>query len=81
MEWITRQEAARRLGIGLRTLDGLVGRGEIPAYRVGSKLVRIKDVDLDKYMAARLVEPEKVVRRGTVTIERPCLYVPGMKVV
>lgn len=79
MSYITRQQAAERLGISLRTLDGLIQRGGLPAYKVGSRLVRIKDTDLDAYLAGRLVAP--VRKTETPRTQRPCRYVPGMKVV
>ena len=77
--YITRQQAAERLSIGLRTLDGLIARGQLPAYRIGSKIVRIDEKDIEEYMAGRLVEPEKAVKAAPV--QRVCRYVPGMKVV
>ncbi len=80
MGYITRQQAAERLSIGLRTLDGLIARGQLPAYKVGAKLVRLKESDLDAYMSARLVTPESV-KPATQPIQRQCRYVPGMKVV
>ena len=79
MAYITRQQAADRLSIGLRTLDGLIARGQLPAYKVGSKLVRLKESDIDEYMAARLVAPEP--KKAKTQTQRPCRYVPGMKVV
>ena len=75
---LTRKEAAERLAISLRTLDGLIARGQLPAYRIGPKSVRLRESDLDAYVAGRLVAPAPP--RPT-PITRPCLYVPGMKVV
>ncbi len=77
MEWLTREQARERLGIGLRTLDRLIAEGKLPAYKVGSRLVRIRDTDIDAYMAGQLVVPEKA---KPIKL-RPCGYVPGMKVV
>ena len=79
MTYLTRQQAAERLGISLRTLDGLIQRGGLPAYRIGSRLVRIRDTDLDAYLAGRQVAPAPVKEKARPT--RPCRYVPGMKVV
>ncbi len=78
MSYITRKEAAARLSVSLRVLDGLIARGQLPAYKVGSKLVRINEADLDKYMKRQLMAPAPV---KAAPMERPCLYVPGMKVV
>ena len=82
MGYITRQEAAARLSIGVRTLDGLIARGQIPAYKVGGRLVRLNEKDIEDYMSGRLVEPEKTKKKQAETgaIQRVCLYVPGMKV-
>lgn len=78
MRLLTRKEAAARLAISLRSLDALIARGAIPAYRIGGKSVRIKDSDLDAYLEQRLVVPAK---EKPAPITRPCRYVPGMKVV
>lgn len=75
---LTRQEAAARLSVSLRTLDGLISRGALPAYRIGPKMVRIKDTELEDYLNGRLVAP---VQAKPVQVKRPCRYVPGMKVV
>src|SRR5687767_167384 len=38
-ELITRKEAASYLGVSLPTLSQIVKRGEIPAYRLGGKIM------------------------------------------
>ena len=78
MAYLTRQEAADRLAVSLRTLDGLIQRGALPAYRVGATLVRIDENELRAYMATRLVAP---LPKEKAKAPRPCRYVPGMKVV
>ena len=78
MALITRQDAADRLGISLPTLDGLIRRGQLPAFRIGPRIVRIEEKDLDAYVAARQVAPIKKTAEPPV---RPCRYVPGMRVV
>lgn len=78
MAWITRQQAAERLGISLPTLDGLIRRGQLPASRIGPRIVRIDERDLEAYVAGRLVAPTK---KAAEPPTRPCRYVPGMKVV
>ena len=79
MMYLTRQQTAERLGVSLRTLDGIIQRGGLPAYRVGSRLVRILDTDIHAYLAGRLVAPAPVKEKARPS--RPCRYVPGMKVV
>lgn len=78
MVWITRQQAAERLGISLPTLDGLIRRGQLPASKVGPRIVRIDERDIDAYLAARRVAPMK---KAAEPPKRPCRYVPGMRVV
>lgn len=46
---VTPTEAARMLGIGLRTLQDLYAKGEIPAIRLG-KSVRIKVSEIEKWV-------------------------------
>lgn len=76
MAFITKQEASARLAIGMRTLEGLIARGQLTAYRIGPKLVRIDEDELEEYVRARQIAPE-----ATVKVRRHCGYVPGMKVV
>lgn len=78
MAWITRQQAAERLGISLPTLDGLIRRGQLPASKIGARIVRINERDLEEYFSTRRVAPMK---KAAEPPTRPCRYVPGMKVV
>lgn len=80
MAYITKQEAAARLAIGVRTLEGIIARGQLTAYRIGPKLVRIDEQDLEAYVEARRIlhQPQPV---KPAEVKRPCLYKPGMKVV
>lgn len=78
MAWLKRQQAAERLGISLPTLDGLIRRGQLPASKVGARIVRIDERDIEAYLAARRVAPMK---KAAEPPKRPCRYVPGMKVV
>lgn len=78
MSYITRKQAAERLSVSVRVLDGLIARGQLPAYKIGSKLVRISEADLEKYMKRQIMAPASL---KTVPVDRPCRYVPGMKVV
>ena len=77
MAFITRKQAAEWLSVSVRVLDGLIARGQLPAYKIGSKLVRIDERDLEKYMKRQIMAPASL---KTAPVERPCLYVPGMKV-
>ena len=79
MALMTKAQAAEELQISVRTLEGLISRGQLPAYRIGPKCVRIDSEDLGEYVAARRIAP--ATRPRPVEVVRPCRYVPGMKVV
>lgn len=79
MGYIDRATAAKRLLVNEKTLDRMIKRGAFPAYRIGPRMVRIDEKELEAYIRARRVEPE--AGRWAEPLERPCLYVPGMKVV
>ena len=74
---IKKPEAADLLGISVRTLEKMIARGSLPAYRVGPKSVRLRREDIDEYLEAHRAAP--VIRK--IEPVRPCRYVPGMKVV
>lgn len=74
---IKKPEAAEILGVSVRTLEKMIGRGVIPAYKVGPKMVRLKAEDIESYIDGHLAAPKIEPRLTT----RPCRYVPGMKVV
>ena len=82
MELITKTQAAELLTISESSLQRLIQRGALPAYKVGTRIVRLDRADVEAYVKAhqtRVVQPK---RRATVEPGvRPCGYVPGMKVV
>lgn len=45
--WLAQAEAAEYLGITDRTLRRWVASGQLPAYRLGVRLLRFKQSDLD----------------------------------
>ena len=45
--WLSQAEAADYLGITDRTLRRMIARSELPAYRLGPRLLRIDAADLD----------------------------------
>jgi excisionase family DNA binding protein len=47
---------ADRLGISTKAVRGLIGRGELPAYKVAGR-IRVDLVDLDLYLAGARVRP------------------------
>ena len=47
---LTMQQAAQHLNVTDRTIRNYVARGLIPAQRVGPKLLRIRQSDLDAFL-------------------------------
>lgn len=45
--WLTQIEAAEYLGVTDRTLRRMIAAGELPAYRLGKRLLRLDARDLD----------------------------------
>lgn len=59
---LTLDEAAGRLGCSTRTLRRRIDGGSLPAFRDG-RLVRVRDVDLERYVAANVTRA-KLTRAG-----------------
>lgn len=45
--WLSQAEAAEQLGITDRTLRRMIAAGDLPAYKLGKRLTRIDQDDLD----------------------------------
>ena len=56
IEWLSTQEAARRLGITTRTLYRFVDQGELAAYRMG-RVIRLQAADIDDFITRSRIEP------------------------
>ena len=56
IEWLSTQEAARRLGITTRTLYRFVDQGELPAYRMG-RVIRLQATDVDSFIEESRIQP------------------------
>jgi len=70
---LTRQEAAERLKIGLRTLDRRLATGDIPCYRLGEgprPPVRISEEQLAAYLERINSGGHQQVRRSARAIIR-----------
>lgn len=74
---IKKPEAAELLGVSMRTLEKLISRGALPAYKVGPKLVRLRVEDIERYLDSHKAAP--AIEKAPAA--RACRYVPGMKVV
>jgi putative molybdopterin biosynthesis protein len=55
-EWLSTQEASRRLGITTRTLYRFVDQGDLPAYRMG-RVIRLKAADVEQFIESSRIEP------------------------
>jgi predicted DNA-binding transcriptional regulator AlpA len=60
-DWLTRRQASRYLQVGISTLDS---RMQIKKYKLGGKSVRYLKKDLDEYLLAHCVEPNKKGKEG-----------------
>ncbi len=56
IEWLSTQEASRRLGITTRTLYRFVDQGDLAAYRMG-RVIRVKATDVDAFIEKSRIEP------------------------
>ncbi len=56
-ELVTVRQAARRLGVAERVLRQAVRSGDLPAFRLGQRTVRLKPPDLDDWIQNRRVRP------------------------
>ena len=56
IEWLSTQEASRRLGITTRTLYRFVDQGDLTAYRMG-RVIRLKATDVDAFIESSRIEP------------------------
>jgi excisionase family DNA binding protein len=57
MELMTVRQAARKLGVAERVLRQAVRSGELPAFRLAQRTVRVKPADLDDWIQNRRVRP------------------------
>ncbi len=71
-EFLTVTEIADLLKLNQQTVRNMIDRGELPAVRVGSRRVRVRRSDLDRFLEAGAIrdsrEPEPAeVDEGSVT--------------
>lgn len=50
--YLSRSDAATYAGVSLRTVDALLADGEVPAIRIGARVL-IDRTDLDSFLASR----------------------------
>lgn len=56
IEWLSTQDAARRLGVTPRTLYRFIDLGDLPAYRLG-RVIRLKADDVSAFIESSRIEP------------------------
>ena len=44
--WLSISQAAEQFGVHKNTIRNLIGRGELPASRIGERIIRISEADL-----------------------------------
>ncbi len=57
MELMSLRQAARKLGVAERVLRLAVRSGDLPAFRLGQRTLRVKPTDLDDWIQNRRVRP------------------------
>jgi excisionase family DNA binding protein len=57
-EWVSLQQAALIYAVSVDTLRRRIATGELPASRIGARLIRVRTADLD-----RVCRPIVVVQR------------------
>ena len=57
-EWYSIKEVAHRLDVVPATVERLVAKGKIKASRVGKKLIRIHQSELDRYVDSTTINPD-----------------------
>jgi len=57
-EWYSIKEVAHRLGVVPVTVERLVANGKIQASRVGPKLIRIHQSELDRYVESTTINTD-----------------------
>jgi excisionase family DNA binding protein len=56
-EMLSLRQAARKIGVAERVLSQAVRSGELPAFKLGQRTLRVKPADLDTWIQDRRVRP------------------------
>ena len=56
IQWLSTNEAARRLGITPRTLYRFIDEGQLPAYRFG-RVIRLQQAEVDAFIQRSRIAP------------------------
>ena len=53
-ELLTKEETARYLRVGIRTLDRLIATGDVLGARIGGRRLVFRKMDIDRYVQRQL---------------------------
>ncbi len=67
----TVEEAAAALAVSAWTIYRMVSRGELTAYRVGSRHIRVDEASLRAYLASRIIGPRGIDAAAGIPRQRP----------
>ena len=56
IRWMSTGEAARRLGVTVRTLYRLIDESELPAYKFG-RVIRLQEGEVESFIKASRITP------------------------
>lgn len=56
IRWMSTGEAARRLGVTVRTLYRLIDEGELPAYKFG-RVIRLQENEIEQFIRSSRISP------------------------
>ncbi len=56
IRWMSTGEAARRLGVTVRTLYRLIDEAELPAYKFG-RVIRLQESEIDAFIQRSRIAP------------------------
>lgn len=70
MNYLRLDQAAECLGVSVATVRRRIADGLLPAYRDGSRIVRVREVDIHRYMAERLTSSQAALAQSVPTAGR-----------
>ena len=56
IRWLSTADAAKRLGVSLRTLYKFIYEGHVAAYKFG-RVIRLQEHEVDAFIAGSRIEP------------------------
>jgi excisionase family DNA binding protein len=56
IRWLSTADAAKRLGVSLRTLYKFIDEGNLPAYKFG-RVIRLQEGEVDSFIGLARIEP------------------------